>query len=179
MISAITSIKDMNISIRGQLVIQSELDASHVLSAESVRGTIMQKQKSKDIWESFTIDDTVIMYDLTESSTTDDMIEETDDEELLTFMSYTYHITVYGENSHILARKLKARFLSEEVILALQKVGIHLQQISNIENGDEFINQTYWHRNDFDINVAVRFDCARAVKADTYSIIDNIEIITK
>ena len=169
MISAITCISDMNISMRGQLIIQSELSATHVLSAESVRGTVIQKQKSKNIWESFTTDDVVIMYSVNEHTSDDDLIEDNDDSNTsLMYASYVYHITVYGDDAYMTAKKVKARFLSEDVILALRKVGIHLQNISAIENGDEYINQTYWHRNDFDINVSVRFDYTKIINDDSY-----------
>lgn len=169
MITPITDLNEINKYIRQTLIAQSELDGSHILNALSAGGQDLIKDIGDSIYISYERKDCVILFELMDNNSSTNLTMSEIDNSISSFSSYKVHITIYGNASMMMAQVLKARLESEKVRNDLYVKGIYLENVTNAISLNDFINETLWHRTDFDIEISC------LLKVEPISNFDNFE----
>lgn len=137
-------------SIRQSLIINSELDSKQILNAESVGGIDLVKYINEYQQESLSLSNLILLFNIDRDNDNLNMSEE-DNGKIRSVESFSCLITIYGDDSSSLSNLLKLRLLSNGNREYLLDNHIHLIRISNITEMSEYINETYWNRQDFTI----------------------------
>lgn len=156
MISNISNIQDLEKIFRKCLIEQSELNASQIINSLTVRGPELIKIINNEFVSPINNHECVLLFEISSNSSnnTVSMVEE--DGTITLYNSCKIKLISYGLYSKILMRILKARFETSQLRYDLHEQGIYIENISNIESINEFINETLWERTDLDIEFAFK-----------------------
>lgn len=154
MIPVLQSIDDINVVIRRFLIRQSEVNEHFVRDAKTLFGPSLDKSEDSVIFESIEHEDVMILFELHARKSDSDITQTLEDGSIISYKSFVVHIIIYGDDSATVAEKLVARFRTQKVRSDLQSNAIHLEEISEITELQEFKASTIWERNDFDINIS-------------------------
>ena len=147
----LSSVDEINKILRNNIIELSELSDKKVVNGYSIHGADLETQLNKYCVDSYKPEDSYIVFEL---QPRDSYMTETDYDDNLTIDSaYRMRLFIYGNNTTSLVNKLVARLLTDENRLLLQNQGVYLENISNIENGTDFLNDTLFPRTDLDINI--------------------------
>lgn len=178
MIPKITNENTLITNFFNTLVIQSQLSQDHVLNVNSPTGIDLSKLLLDNIYVSYLRTNSVILFEFLRNSDNNNMSYTKENDDINKYTSYKVHIIIYGNTSSELANKLKPRLLSGKVIDDLYNKGIYIKEIGEIETINEFINNKYWNRNDFDIYLACRYEYTQVSVENKTSENDKFEINT-
>lgn len=178
MINAIKDESEIIKILRQSLIQELELEPGQVLNALSFRGADLHKEVETFIYNTFSQKELIIIFELVENDSSNNLVYPENDSDLLIYASYSFKLTIYGNQSGLYSRILKARFLTDEVLTNLQENGIYIYEITNPSSGTEFINDVIWERKDLDINISVRFNTKKISKFENFSSIEDINTIT-
>ena len=151
MIIKLSSVDEINKIMRNEIIAQSNLDGKKVVNGYTLHGQDLVEQVNKYCYKSFKPDDAYIVFELRPR---DSYATETDyNDELTIYSPYEFHLYVYGNSSTNLVNKLVARLLTDKCRLHLQNQGVYLENITDIDNGTDFVNDTLYLRTDCNINI--------------------------
>ena len=161
MINSISSIEDAERVIRSALIDAGGLSDEYVINALSAYGadlaTVFDDYQSSIAHPSASPeeerDEAIVIFETRCNTDSKDNCIDCD----VIHQAYTMHVTIYGDRSDSLARKIKAYLLDIDSKLHMQIHGVHISSVSNIESKNEFKNEVMWQRRDFDIGFSVRF----------------------
>lgn len=174
---AIKNVHELTKILYTYLVKESELDNKKVLNALSVYGIDLVKyMEDLNINSSLDLSDLMIIFELQSRNNSSDVAFE-DNNGIYSYVSYTLHLTIYGNSSNQLAHILKNRFESEIVRNNLLNEGIHIENIDNPSDYNEFINKTMWIRSNLNINLTCLYKIKNIDSYSEYESISNINII--
>lgn len=175
MISYINSTKDIIIALRNEIITQAEIPSNYVLNALSFYGTEMHRSQNGIVFDSFSQEDTFIIFELNKRDTSD-TVNYSSGDDIINYASYVMRLNIYGEDCDLLSRKLRSRLLSEEVRNNLYEKGVYIQNIPYPESINEYINEVMWEREDLEIEIAVRFNINKITINDPMESLGSLEI---
>ena len=175
---AISSPNELEKILKNQLVIQSELNKNSVLNSLSVYGTTLEKILNKQIRDSYTTIDSVIIFELTSRPNSESNVTYENSENNLTYYrAYNLKVMIYGDDSPNVANKLFARLNSEIVKDNLQQLGVNIENITNPESVNEYINDVMWLRNDINIELGCKFEISQVSDETSFDSLSDLKII--
>lgn len=178
--SKLKSISYENIirTLRNALITNTNVPATRIINATSVRGPDIFKLLNSTEAISPDLADAFIIFELTENQDNDNYgATSMDDNHMETIMSYDLNLKIYGNDCHILSQTILARFKSAEVALSVRDEGVWIYGISKPESLNEFINNTIWPRCDMKIKVMARFEIVKKIKESDVESYSDINII--
>jgi len=149
----LNSIEDAIKILRKIISIQSEIDINDIINADSIRGPELTKIVN-DQKVPYAPNENVIVFELRETQDFD-LSMELNNDNMHDVSSHQLRLVIYGDNARTVARKLKSRMLTQNVIKILSENGLSLVNVSNIESTTEMINTTRYIRRDMQINFIV------------------------
>lgn len=168
----IKSVEQTILLLRPIIAMNAELNLNDVINADSIRGPELTKivNGQKVAYQPH---ENVIIFELTEDRSLDYVETFEEDNKVHTIDSYSLHLTIYGDDARTLAKKLKARLLSQKIRSDLSEQGISISTISPIEPSTEMINTTRYIRRDMTINfiTELKFDLI-----DDYEEIETVRV---
>lgn len=201
---SIQTLDELTLALRQMLIQQSELSPDRVLNALSLEGTELDKLLEEQVYESISQNDTTILFQLTAlPSESDVSMEEGDkytareqvcsmstisgrntivgdfviDYSITYYKMYRLAVIMYGLASSDLAAKLIARLRSGNARTNLYSSGIYLEEVSNPTTINEFKNNIMWLRNDFDIDIGVKYNISQISLPETFKTVNTLNII--
>lgn len=171
--------EDITEIIRAEIIKQSELSGERVVNSLSMYGETLDKFLEKQIEDSYTLDDSFILFRVDSRLNNPDISFTTIDNEIIYIKSYIVKVIIYGDSSDILANKLVARLRSAVTKDYLINKGIYIEEVTNPDCVDEFKNGVLWPRNDFDISITSEFLIKPLEKENNYEKLTDLKIISK
>lgn len=172
----ISNINDIEVIIRNELITQSQLSEDYVRNALSLYGTDLNQEVGTDIFDTITTNQNLILFELLNNHTTNDVTETVDDK-IKIYKSYSVYIIIYGDNSNTLANTLIARLRTEEVQENLQMQGVYIERIEDVESINEFKNDVIWERTDFNIQIACEMNVNKITDNNSFEELSQLTII--
>lgn len=163
--------------IRNQLILQSNIDADFVRNAASIYGTTLDKNIDDDIFNSITINNTLILFYTYARESSNNITQTKTDDKIRIYTSFRVHVIIYGSNSQNLAHIMIGRLRTQKARNDLQNEGIYLDYVSHTVTIQEYKNNVLWPRNDFDINISCEMDIAQITDATQFAGYAKIDII--
>lgn len=144
------------------------INANRVINSSSVRGADLQKAIDASKFDSFSLNDVFIVFDVTENDSDKYyVVPEENDGSTSSISSFDFNLKMYGNGCHNYSQKLLCGFKDQEILVDLREKGIYVKGVTHPRVHNEFINNTLWTRSDITINVRVRFNFA--TKDDSYA----------
>lgn len=157
--------------IRTRLISQSGINGNCVLNAQSLYGATLQQNAEvenvldKTLLIPFNDNENAIVFDITNSMSDDDIVEETDTQ-LTVYSSFVCLCMFYGKDCTFKAPMVRARFLTQELLADFESEGVHIQSIENKEQINEFINEKLVTRQDIEIRFACELSISKSITYD-------------
>lgn len=171
----ISSIKDLTIFLRKQLIRQSCLKDEFVRNVLSQHGIDLDKTVNNSVLEALDKNDLCLFFELmTRASSSNATM--TINEDVVIYQSFSLHCICYGADSTMLMSKLKGRFLTEQNLDLCQANGIYIESISDIETINEFVNETMIFRSDLDINLTCAFKFPQVDETQYFTEISSLKV---
>ncbi len=161
MIKSITNFNEIITTWKSLIESQCELNNYQVRSMTSPHGQILDKRIEDYIYETLSRTDIVALFEINIDSSKSNMSADYEDDKILSYNYYNLKIVFYGESSHLLALSLKSRVESIEIRDFLWNLGINFDEVSSIEQFNEFINHTIYFRTDVNIKFSCRYDISK------------------
>lgn len=152
------------------------INLKDIVNGTDVYGPDLLKLLEGKKYNSYKLNDSVIVLDLETRENTSDM-SITKDDSIIYYKSYELKLIIYGRNSVNLGNQIFAEFNSDYVLTDLITNGIYIQDISNPHSINEFVNGVMWPRCDLNINVMIthKYDLLKyeMTKANDINIVKN------
>lgn len=149
----VNSIEETVIALRKVISEQAEISLTDIINIDSVRGAELTKVVD-GVVTPYSARDTVIVFELVESNDLD-LSMQLQNNSMLDISSHQLRLVIYGDNSRTVARRLKSRMWSQQVVNGLSLKGISLSHISGIDSSTEFVNTMRYQRRDMRITFIV------------------------
>lgn len=167
--------EDIDVIIRNQLILQSQLDSNLVKNLASRYGADFSRNENDSIFDSIAPSEAVLFF-MTEKKPTDVDVSMTNEDSTITqFSSYDIRVSIYGDDSVSISTKVVARFRTGKVRSTLYEKGIHLKSVEESGSLYEFKNEVAWLRSDFIIHIDCEHEIEQIVED---SFIENLNIIS-
>lgn len=170
MIRPLNSQSDATKIIRQKIIELSGLSNDRVLNIDSVRGINLAKIVENSIM-SIDIRDCIILFQNRQTSS-ESYSQQIDETSVLTSTMNEFAMTIYGNSSTVLANGIAAKILIDINQDDLYDSGIHVIEVSDLQDLTEFKNETMWHRTDFNIV----YDCMYKYECKSYDSFEKIEL---
>lgn len=170
-----SSIKDLTIFLRKQIIRQSCLKDEFVRNVLSRHGVDLDKTVNNSVLEALDKNDLCLFFELSTRSSSSN-VTMTIDDEVAVYQSFRFHCICYGTDSTMLMSKLKGRLLTEQSLDLCQANGVYIESISNIESINDFINETMIFRSDFDINLTCAFKFPQIDETQYFTEISSLKV---
>lgn len=164
-------------TLRELIISQLELKPNQVLNSLSFRGADLHKEVENFTYKTFSQNNLVIIFELLENDSTNNITYTDNENNIILYASYKFDLTIYGKDSGIYSKKLRARFLTDEVLEELEQKGIRLYDIDYPSSGTEFINDVIWERKDMSIYLSVRIDTTKILINEEFERADDLTVI--
>ena len=126
----------------------------------------------------YTTIDSVIIFELTSRPNSESNVTYENSENNLTYYrAYNLKVMIYGDDSPNVANKLFARLNSEIVKDNLQQLGVNIENITNPESVNEYINDVMWLRNDINIELGCKFEISQVSDETSFDSLSDLKII--
>ena len=193
-----TNSDEINKLIRLQIIKQANLLPERVLNSLSTYGAELDKvlteiltvstshtvgrhnvQSSEDesIYVPIQHSDVVVLFELQDRQSSNDMSETNDDNSVTYTKSYIVHLIIYGDSCGDVATTLVARLRTERCRTELLDEGISLERITDPDRINEFKNNTLWQRTDFDIYISVEYKYTQVDDMQDFEGLSQLNII--
>lgn len=174
--TTITSIKELEKIVRKYLISQSELKGKFVRNALSTYGETLDKLLYKQTFDTITPCDELMLFELKthKSSSTKSMTEVNGD--ITSYKSYTIHVIIYGENAADVASKTIARLRTEIIRDSLLNEGVYIEEVTDDDSINEYINNVMWRRHDFDVNISCDITVTQVTADQELAVLDELNI---
>lgn len=183
MITPIQNVESLTKILRSIIIEQLALPSKQVLNALSIRGSALHQNigADKNIFDSFTSDQTIVIFELKEHESSDNVVyvENDDNEDIGMYAAFEFNLVIYGDYSGTAAQTLKARLSTEELLSTMLSNGIYIEEITDPTSISEFINGTMWKRKDISIYFACRLDIPKITKYQDYLSLGKLNVIEK
>lgn len=156
MIPNINNLQNLEKLFRKYLIKQSDLNSSQVINSLSIRGPELIKIINAEFVSPINLLECVLLFEISYNDTNNNVSMVEEDGTITLYNSYKINLISYGLYSKTLMSILKARFESSIVRYDLHTEGIYLENVSNIESINEFVNETLWERSDLSIEFSCR-----------------------
>ena len=161
--------KNIEILLRKVLIQNSRVRETRILNALSARGIDLSDIINDTIYDSYSMSDVFILFELIKSLDGDNYITEKNDDYMLSINTYTFHIMIYGNKSEECSQYIKSAFKQEEIVSELRDKGIFIRGVSTGESINEFINNSLWRRTDLNITLTTTFEIEKIIKSKYFS----------
>ena len=177
MINKMIEEKEIVKILRAMIITQLELKEEQVLNVLSFRGADLRKNLEEFTSTTFNQKDLVIVFELLETDSTNNITYTQDNDSLLIYASYKFDLSLYGNSSGLKSKVLRARILTDEVLTDLEQKGIHIYNVSYPSSGTEFINNVIWERKDMYIELSVKYESSKILTSNEFESINSINTI--
>lgn len=150
----IKSDRKIEVAIRKKLLELTKFESKYVLNGYSIYGTDLHGEKTLNnkLFESFDSNTNLIVFYLIDDNGKDEVIEEESNKYYM-MKHYYFHISMYGPDSNVLIKKLKAKLLGMRVTSELSNdEDINIVNISSITKDSDFINNILYDKYDMKIS---------------------------
>lgn len=173
----ISSTKEINKILRNILIKQSELPAKRIVDSLSTFGETLDKLLEKTIYDSYKTSDSVILFELLDRDSSNNMSYTKEDSTIKYQRSFEWKLIIYGNDSSDIATKIVARYRTQKIRDDLQNQGIYLEEVTEPTTFNEFKNNVIWLRNDLSINITCEFEITQIDDYHDYNILSDLKII--
>ena len=163
--------------LRTSIIDNSNITASKVLNALSVRGTDLSQIINNTKVYSYSAKDVFLLFELLKNDSGNNFVTKKDDNSMIVVSSYKFHLMIYGNGSDDFSQIIKSIFHQSSVLNNLRDNGIHILNISSGESINEFVNNTLLLRNDLMINLETIYESKNKHDAEYFDIDYNAENI--
>ena len=177
MINKMIEEKEIVKILRAMIMSQLEVKEDQVLNVLSFRGADLHKNLEDFTYKTFNQKDLVIVFELLETTSSNNITYTKADDSLLIYASYKFDLSIYGSNSGLKSKILRARILTDEVLTDLEQKGIHIYNVSYPTSGTEFINDVIWERKDMYIELSVKYESSKILTSNEFESINSINTI--
>lgn len=173
--TTLKDLRELEKILSSMLVKQSGLENSRIINALSIRGPELSKLIQETVELSYDLSDTVVIFEINLEENENINFTEKNDTNIREDVYAKVDLTIYGNQSTLLGKQLKARFETEKCRYDLQNQGVILMKVGSITSLNEFINNTVWPRCDLEIYVGCEIECK---EIDTFNDFEKINTMT-
>ena len=177
--TTITDINELNKILRQYVIQQSEVDSNFVRNSLSTYGENLNKLLFRQEYNSICPCDTLILFELVNRNSTNNVSMTEDDNSVTSYMSYTFKLIIYGTSANNVANKLIARMRTESIREKLLSEGVYLEHIDDAMSVNEFINGIMIQRQDVDIQISCQLSTIQISNDNIITSIDQPKILNK
>lgn len=128
--------------MRKTISAQSGVSLDRIINSNSIRGpNISNLDINIGVEVPFCPDETFIVFELLNNDSVD-VTNEEEDGTVTNFISVDFKLFIYGNRSFDIAQSLKTKMLASAVNDEMDRLGINIQNVDNIQTNNDFVNKT-------------------------------------